>query len=119
MAMIHPNAKEVTMKASTKKIESVIEKLKNELTEIGPMRPGSLSMQTRKKKKKAYGEYWHLSYTYSGKGHTEYVSESSLVLIKDEVHNYKLFKGIIDEILSLSIELSKIRTSLERENPVT
>lgn len=107
------------MQTSTKKIESAIEKLKKEIASIGPMRPGSLSMQVRKKKKSAYGEYWHLSYTHSGKGRTEYVSESSLERIKEEVENYRQFKGIIDEIISLSIDLSKMRTSVERESQAT
>ena len=49
-------------------IERRIGKIKQALADLGDMRPGSLSAQTRS----WGGRYWQLSYTHLGKGHTQY-----------------------------------------------
>ncbi len=48
------------------KTEKQIEGIKEDLMTIKEMRPGSLTLQTRKKKD-VYKSYWHLSYTHQGK----------------------------------------------------
>jgi len=54
------------------RIERSVARIKRALAELGDMRPGSLSVQTRK----WGGEYFQLSYTHRGKGHTEYVPQA-------------------------------------------
>lgn len=95
------------------KTENAIETIKKQLADIGDMRMGSLSQQSRKVKK-AYGSYWHLSYSHLGKGHTEYIRNNEAKRIKKEVANYKRFKILVDRLITLSIIKSKIKTELER-----
>ena len=97
------------------KLESKIAKLKCELVELGPMRPGSLTRQVRRKENKPYGEYWHLSYTHAGKGRTEYVPPVCVQLITEEIENYRRFKSLLEKLLSYSIELSKLKMEIVKE----
>jgi hypothetical protein len=55
------------MKKEISRIERRVAVIKSALAKLGDMRPGSLSVQSRK----WGGEYCQLSYTHRGKGHTE------------------------------------------------
>jgi hypothetical protein len=93
------------------KLESKINKTKQELLELGDMRPGSLSRQMRKAKEK-YGAYWQLSYTHMGKGRTEYIKPETLKQVKTEVANYKRYRKLSDRLVGLSIEKSRLKMEL-------
>lgn len=88
------------------RLEKQLQELKQRMNEIGLMRPGSLSRQTRKAKD-TYGAYWHLSYTHRGKGHTHYVRDEWAGKIREEIDNYRLFKKLLDRYLDLAIERSR------------
>ena len=95
--------KEKTMKKITK-IRREIQNLKSEISEIGDMRPGSLTKQSR-----SWGKsYWQLSYTHRGKGGTGYVSEKRYEVVKEQVDNYRYFKEKCLELVDLSIKLAKL-----------
>ena len=96
------------MKTKSEALETKISSLKKQLTVLGPMRPGSLSKQIRRKDGQPYGEYWHLSYTFAGKGHTIYVPTQHLGAIKEEVANFQKFRQLSDKIIELSIDLSTL-----------
>ena len=81
-----------------------IEKIKKALMKLGDMRPGSLSTQTRS----WGGQYAQLSYTHLGKGHTEYVAPERLKDVKRQVDNYRKFKDLTQEWVTLAIELCKL-----------
>ena len=87
-------------------LERKIEKIKRGLAELGDMRPGSLTTQTRK----WGGEYGQLSYTHQGKGHTEYVPEKKRKEVKQQIANYKKFRKLTQEWIELGIELCKLKT---------
>ena len=89
-----------------KKIEEQIKITKEKLLKIGEMRPGSLSMQSREYKGK-YGSYWQLSYTHMGKGRTVYIRNEFVKRIKKETGNYQKFRKLIDQLVSLYIDLSQ------------
>lgn len=92
-----------------KALERRIEKLKQALVELGDMRPGSISVQTRK----WGGQYGQLSYTHRGKGHTEYVPEGRRKEVERQTENYKKFRKITQEWIELSIELCKLKVKNE------
>lgn len=95
----------------TKRIERRIEKIKQALAELGDMRPGSLSTQTR-----AWGGKYHqLSYTHQGKGRTEYVPPARVKEVKRQLATYKKFKELTSEWTALAIELCKLRQA-EKED---
>ena len=78
------------MSKKTVKIEQRIEAIKMELMELGDMRPGSLSTQTRS----WGGQYCQLSYTHRGKGHTEYIQDDIREQTEQQLQNYKRFKAL-------------------------
>jgi len=99
-------------------IEKLIEKLdavKAGLSEVGDIRPGSVTKQKRKKHGKVYAEYWYLSYTHRGKGATEYIPKVHITRINQELRAYKKFKRLVDDYIDLSIRLSQERTKLRPE----
>lgn len=88
-----------------KQIERSIEKIKKVLLTLGDMRPGSLSVQTRK----WGGEYHQLSYTHLGKGRTEYVPPERVCEVKRQIANYRKYRELTQEWVTLAIELCKIK----------
>ena len=55
------------------------------------------------------GEYWHLSYSHAGKGHTEYIRKSDVSIVQEELKNHKRLRELISEWIGLETELSKIK----------
>lgn len=92
-----------------KQIERNIEKIKKTLLTLGDMRPGSLSVQTRK----WGGEYHQLSYTHLGKGRTEYVPPEKVKEVKQQVAAYRQFKDLNQQWVNLAIELCKLKAEQE------
>ncbi len=72
---------------------------------MGDMRPGSLSRQRRQRG----GLYLQLSYSYRGKGHTEYVPPEKEKEVVAQLGNYRRFKALVLEWTGLAIELSRIK----------
>jgi len=89
-----------------------IEKIKKALAALDDMRPGSLSSQTRS----WGGQYAQLSYTHLGKGHTEYVPPERVKDVKRQIANYRKFKDLTQEWVTLAIELCKLKqTQVDNE----
>ena len=104
----------------TKGLEPRIERIKQDLRSIGPMRPGSLSKQysvcgkpgcrcvdpTRPHK---HGPYYQLSYVHRGKSTTQFVRPAFLSEIRAQLANYKRFRRLVDRWVHLSLEISRRR----------
>ena len=88
-------------------IERRIDRIKEELKEIGPMRPGSLTRQYKDRKNKT-GAYWQISYTRHMKSRTEYVRKEWVTQIRKQVATHKRLKRLIDQWIDLSIEQSQL-----------
>lgn len=88
-------------------IEKRIDQIKTALSQLGPMRPGSLSRQYKDPKNKT-GAYWQISYTRQMKSRTEYVRKEWVPQIRREVATHKRFKRLIDQWIDLDIERSKL-----------
>lgn len=88
----------------TEEIQSEISKVKQEIIDLGPIRPGSLSKQ-----KRAWGKsYWHLSYYHRGQGHTAYVSEEQLESVQQALQNYQKFRELSKTLIDYSLELANL-----------
>jgi len=96
-------------------IKNRINKIKSELEKIGDMRPGSLTKQYRDPENRI-GAYYQISYTHEMKSRTEYVRSEFVKEIKSQVKNYKRYKKLNSELISLSIEHSKLTMKLKQEN---
>jgi hypothetical protein len=88
-------------------IEKRIDRIKRTLTEIGPMRPGSLTRQYKDPQHQT-GAYWQISYTRLMKSRTEYVRPEWVKEIRRQTATHKRFKRLLDQWIDLSIEHSRL-----------
>lgn len=95
------------------RIGKKIEKVKEELLQIGEMRPGSLTVQYHKPVEKQ-GGYYQISYTYKMKSRTEYVRPEFVDDLKGQVDNFKRFKALTQEWADLAIEYSRLKMDIAK-----
>lgn len=96
---------------NVKKIEKELKRLKDSLAKLGPMRPGSLTVQYKNPDLQT-GGYHQISYTHKMRSRTEYVRPEHVKQIKKEIGEYKKFRETVQAITDLSIELSKMKMGL-------
>lgn len=97
------------MSTAEKRIIARIERIKMQLNELGPMRPGSISRQYRKPKEKQQ-PFFQISYTHKMKSRSEYLKPENLAAVRKETANFKRFKKLTEQWVDLALELSRIRT---------
>lgn len=108
------------------RIEAKIERLKQSLCEIGEMRPGSLSKQYNvcgnprcrckdPKKPKKHGPYYQLSYMHKGRSSSQFIRKEFVAVTRHQVSNYRRFKKLTDEWVSLALEHAKLKLEIGRE----
>ena len=101
-------------------IEKRIEKIKQELQVIGPMRPGSLSKQytvcgkpgcrcVDPKEPRKHGPYYQLSFVHQGKSTTQLIRPPFIPEVKVQLENYKRFRDLVDEWVHLALQHSRLR----------
>ena len=88
-------------------IEQRIDRIKRELVEIGPMRPGSLTRQYKDPQNRT-GAYWQISYTRQMKSRTEYVRQEWVREFRSQIKTHQRFKRLVDQWIDLGIEQSKL-----------
>ena len=93
--------------------ERRVQAAKMAIMELGPMRPGLLTVQYRDRAHKR-GAYRQLSYTLRRRSHSEHVREDELERITEELRNYAAFKALCAELVEASLELSQLRTAASR-----
>jgi len=94
-------------------IERKIERIKEALSRIGPMRPGSLTRQYKDRENQT-GAYWQISYTRQMKSRTEYVREEWVPEIRRQIATHQRFKRLIDLWIDLDIERSKLAMKIKQ-----
>ncbi len=101
------------------RLEQRIERIKRELQDIGPMRPGSLSKQHTvcgkagcrcgdPKQPKKHGPYFQLSYIHQGKSTTQFIRKPHVAKVREQLANYKRFRRLTEDWVALSIEHARI-----------
>ena len=101
---------------SAKRIQQIdrkIARIREALSHIGPMRPGSLTRQYKDRQNKT-GAYWQISYTRQMKSRTEYVREEWVPEIRRQIATHKRFKRLIDLWIDLDIERSKLAMKIKQ-----
>lgn len=90
------------------KKETKIRALLAGLARIGPMRPGTLTIQYRNptERKTPFNQ---ISYTRKGRSRSEYVRPENLSAVRREVAAYKKFRSAVEQIIDLSLEASRLR----------
>ncbi len=96
------------MPKTATELEATLERVKRELMHLGPMRPGSLSRQYRDPETKNR-PFHQISYTYKGRGKSEYVRVENLAQIRRETANFKRFRKLVEQWVELSLKSSQLR----------
>ena len=107
--MLHCNAMSTKQLA---KIEREISTIKDQIAEIGIVRPGSLTRQYKDPKNKK-GAYYQISYTHRMQSKTQYVRSGSLAQVRREIRNYNKLKRLIERWVALGIDYSAL--SMKRQ----
>lgn len=94
-----------------KQIEDRIARIRRDLEQLGPMRPGSVSRQYRNPKERNT-PFYQISYTHRMKSHTEYLRQENLRAVRAEVANFKRFRKLVDQWTDAALKLSQIKTRL-------
>jgi hypothetical protein len=89
-------------------IEKQIGVLKRHIVAVGNMRPGSLSVQYRNPAQQKT-PFYQLSYTHQGKSRSEYVRPENVATVRNEINAYKRFTSMLNQLVALSIQASRIR----------
>ena len=99
-----------------------IQEIKQQLLELGEMRPGSISEQFNvcgnptcvckdPKHPKKHGPYYQLSYSHQGKSTTEFVKKEMVDEVRQHLQSYRTFRELTKEWVELSVKIAKLRKS--------
>lgn len=105
------------------KLEAKIERLKAQLQNQGPMRPGSISRQFNvcgkpgcrckdPKHPRRHGPYYQLNYVYRGKKTSRFIRKESLKQVRTELANYKSFRKLTEQWIGLALQAAQEREKL-------
>jgi hypothetical protein len=100
-------------------IDKKIARVKQALSALGPMHPGSLSRQYHvcgkpgckchaSPRPAPHGPYCKLNYVYHGKFACRFVRETSVAEVTALVATFKRFKQLMDQWVALSIERAQL-----------
>ena len=101
------------------KLKKRIDRIKEELAELGPLRPGTLYERhsvcgkpgcrcARKRNPEKHGPYSYLSYTRDGKSHTEFVSREQVPEVRSQVAEYERLMELVKELVDCNLELCQV-----------
>jgi hypothetical protein len=104
------------MSTQLERTEERIRKVKQELLELGPMRPGSITRQYRLPKEKKR-PFYQLSYTHRMRSRSEYVRSENLAALRRETANFKRFRKLVDRWVDLALAASQLRAKQSKKTP--
>jgi hypothetical protein len=105
--------------ASRRNLQQRINKLKSQISALGPMRPGSLSRQYNvcgkpgcrckdARNPRRHGPYYQLNYVYGGKKTSEFVRPQNLKAVRSQLANYKRFRKLTDQWVGSALKLARL-----------
>ena len=105
-------------------MENRIQKIKQQIANLGDIRPGSLSQQynvcgnptcrCKASPPVKHGPYFQISFTWKGKSTSQFVSEDDVDVARLQLDNYRQLRELLDEWITLAVELSRLRTLQRR-----
>ena len=105
-------------------LERQVERIKQELLELGDLRPGSLSEQfnvcgtpgckCKKSPPQKHGPYYQVSYTRKGKSGTKFVKRQQVATVKRQLRNYARMRELVDRWVEAATELSALHLGEEK-----
>ena len=100
-------------KKRLRQVKASIKRVQSRLQEIGPMRPGSLTVQYADPKGKK-GPYYQLSYTHKMKSRTQYVRSEFIPEVRKQIASYKRFRRLVDKWVELAIEECRLQMEIDK-----
>ena len=111
------------LKNEIEALEKRVDEIKKELSELGEMHPGSLSVQynvcgnptcacKNPIDPKKHGPYNQLSFSRKGKSSTRFIKDVDLKQVRQKIDNYKKFKQLTEEWIDISVEIANLRKKL-------
>ena len=100
-----------TILKQVKQIEDRISRIKRDLDQLGPMRPGSISRQYRNPQERKT-PFSQISYTHQMKSRTEYLRKENLKAVRVETANFKRVRILVDQWADAALKLSQLKTRL-------
>lgn len=107
-------------------IDRRIAEIKRALTQLGPLRPGSISRQynicgTPGCRCKAdppakHGPYHQLNYTWRARSRTEFVRDQDLAEVSAELDTYQQLRSLSAEWVDLGIERARLWRQLRKQS---
>ena len=105
---------------SVEELEAQIVRIKKQLQEQGPMRPGSVSRQYNVCGKRGcrckdrahprrHGPYYQLNYVYRGKKTSRFIRKAMLKQVRAELANYKKFRQLTAQWIGLALQIAQAR----------
>ena len=98
-----------------KNIDRQIQRVRERLAGLGPMRPGALTRQYRKPKERQ-GGFWQISYTHQMKSRSEYVRPGEVAAVRREIAEFRRYKQLTARWVELALRRSQARLQLARAN---
>src|SRR2546426_12617060 len=113
------------MESQARSLEMKIRKVKQEIADLGELRPGNLSRQynvcgnpdcrCKATPPQKHGPYYQISFTWHGKSRTQFVRKEDLPEVRKQLQNYKRLRELVDTWIGLGMELSRLKIERDRE----
>ena len=106
------------VKTSVSKLEAEIDDIRRNLVALGPIHPGSVSLQyqtcgnpncrcLRKDNPERHGPYAKLTYVYRGRNVSRFVRAGYVEALSPRLAMFKEFRRLIDRWIALSIQIGQ------------
>ena len=100
-------------------IENRIQKIKQQIAQLGDIRPGALSQQynvcgnptcrCKATPPVKHGPYYQISFTWKGRSRSQFVRDDDAQEASRQLENYRQLRELVDEWVTLAVELSQLR----------
>ena len=100
-------------------LQQRIDKIKQQITALGDLRPGALSQQynicgnpgcrCKATPPIKHGPYYQISVKRHGKSTSQFVRDQDLEEVQTQLDNYRRLRELVDEWITLSSEISSLR----------
>src|SRR6266516_4758170 len=117
------------MNARRQSLEARIEKIKEEIADLGDLRPDALSQQynacgnprcrCKEDPSRRHGPFYQLSYTWRGQSTTRHVRKDDVSQVKEQLRNYRKLRKLVDQWVALGMELSRLKLEERHETSPT
>lgn len=104
-------------------LQKRIERIKQQLLQLGDLRPGSLSEQfnvcgtpgcrCKRSPPRKHGPYYQVSYTRKGRSGSRFVKRHQVSAVKRQLRNYARMRELLDQWIDAATELSDLRLQEE------